>query len=78
MNLNIILKYFFAIYKYKRLTFNFIIQNVISKNSINFYNRKNYCLYTHRYRSVFSSYKMSRYKMKLFFDNRSFTNLNIK
>lgn len=48
------------------------------QKSILLFNKKNYCIYTHRRRSVFSSFKMCRHQLKKFFDDRSFSNLYVK
>lgn len=77
-NHNITLKYISCIYKKKSLAISLCNQNLILKNLLILQINKNYCIYTLRYRSVFSSLKMSRYKMKEFFDNRTFSNIYIK
>lgn len=77
-NSNIVIKFLACIYKTKNLYFNLAVQNLILMKSLKFYKFKNYCIYTHRFKSVFSSYKMSRYKMKEFLDNRTFSNIYIK
>lgn len=77
-NSNIVTKFLSSSYKSKALYFNLSIQNLIISKNLKIYNFKNYCIYTHRFRSVFSSFKMSRYKMKEFLDNRTFSNIYVK
>jgi hypothetical protein len=58
--------------------FNFLIYNLKKKNKIIEYDFKNYCIYTHRYRSVFRSFKMCRHQLKYFLDNNTFSNVFVK
>ena len=77
-NSNIIIKYLSKIYNYKQLTFNLLLQQLVKENFLKIFNNKNFCIYTYRYRSVFTSHKMSRYKLKEFLDNRTFSNIFVK
>jgi hypothetical protein len=76
----IILNYLTSIYKLKRknLSIRLLSQNLILKGNVKSLNLKSVCLYTNRYKSVYSSYKMSRYKLKNFLDNRSLFNVYSK
>jgi len=77
-NSNISIKYFKPIFNENLLRVNLATQILLVKKQLKLYNTKSYCIYTHRYRSVFSSYKMSRHKMKEFFDVQTFSNMYIK
>jgi hypothetical protein len=77
-NSNIIIKFLSCNYLHKNLNFNLSIQNLISIKMLLLFNNKNYCIFTHRYRSVYSSFKMSRYKLKDFLDSRTFSNIFVK
>ena len=76
----LILNYLTSIYKSKRkiLNIRLLSQNLIVKGNVKSLNKKTVCLYTNRYKSVYSSYKMSRYKLKFFLDNRSLFNVYSK
>ena len=79
-NSTIILNYLTCVYKMNSntLSIRLLSQNLILKNNIKSLNKKSFCLYTHRHRSVYSSYKMSRYKLKNYLDNRSLFNVYAK
>ena len=77
-NSNIITKFLSCNYLHNNLNFNLSVQNLINLKVLLLFNNKNYCIFTQRYRSVYSSYKMSRYKLKDFLDNRTFSNIFIK
>lgn len=77
-NSNISIKYFKPIYTENLLKVNLNTQILLQKGKLKLFNTKAYCIYTHRYRSVFSSYKMSRHQMKKFFDEQTFSNMYVK
>jgi hypothetical protein len=77
-NSNLITKYLSSNFLHKKLKFNLSIQNLINLKVLLLFNNKNFCIFTHRYRSVSSSFKMSRYKLKDFLDSRTFSNIFIK
>lgn len=62
-----------------KIFFNLAYQRVYNERAKNSSDKiKKYCLYTHRYRSVHSSYRMSRHKLKEFLDNSTFFNIYVK
>jgi len=78
-----IINYLGSISKFKKsnhklLSIRFLNQILILNNNIKNLNKKVYCLYTHKYHSVYRSFKMSRYKLKNFLDNRSLFNIYVK
>jgi ribosomal protein S14 len=79
-NTTIIFNYLSCITKFEKNLINLRIlsQNLILKNQIKSLNKKSFCLYTYRYRSIYRSFKMSRYKLKNFLDNRSIFNVYAK
>jgi hypothetical protein len=63
---------------FSRLRLNFLVNLLSKKKKIKLKESKNFCIYTYRNRSVFSSMKMTRHTYKNFLDNRTFSNIYIK
>lgn len=77
-NPNITLKYIRNLNINKTLIFSYITANLKTKKKMYYFEKKNFCIYTHRNRGVFSSFKMCRHQLKKFLDARTFSNINIK
>ena len=77
-NSNISLKYFLNMNLFSTDDRRLLIFKLYSRKYMINLNKKNYCIYTGRNRSVYSFYKMSRHKLKSFLDNRTFSNIFVK
>jgi ribosomal protein S14 len=78
LNSNITIKYLKNSTTINRMTFKILIQLLKKSNIIPNLNKKNFCIYTGRYRSVFRSFKMCRHQLKVFLDKNTVSNVYIK
>nr|BDB10257.1 hypothetical protein [Actinophrys sol] len=77
-NFNISLKYFLNMNIVSTDARRLLVYKLYNRKLIKKINTKNYCIYTGRYRSVYSFYKMSRHQLKSFLDNKTFSNIFVK